>query len=54
MFATPAERMKAALIEYETLSECQHENIVQLYDCIAHPNGDWFIRMECVPVRFNF
>uniref|UniRef100_A0A914MCG9 Doublecortin-like and CAM kinase-like protein n=1 Tax=Meloidogyne incognita TaxID=6306 RepID=A0A914MCG9_MELIC len=40
--------------EIELLKMLKHENIVQLYDCIAHPNGDWFIRMECVPVRFNF
>nr|CAD2192205.1 unnamed protein product [Meloidogyne enterolobii] len=35
--------------EIELLKMLKHENIVQLYDCIAHPNGDWFIRMECVP-----
>ena len=38
--------------EIELLKMLKHENIVQLYDCIAHPNGDWFIRMECVPVSF--
>ncbi|CAK5091115.1 unnamed protein product [Meloidogyne enterolobii] len=40
--------------EIELLKMLKHENIVQLYDCIAHPNGDWFIRMECVPVSFLF
>ncbi|KAF7636586.1 hypothetical protein Mgra_00003981 [Meloidogyne graminicola] len=35
--------------EIELLKMLNHEYIVQLYDCIAHPNGDWFIRMELVP-----
>lgn len=35
--------------EIQLLKMLKHEHIVQLYDCIAHPNGDWFIRMELVP-----
>uniref|UniRef100_A0A915LS68 Uncharacterized protein n=1 Tax=Meloidogyne javanica TaxID=6303 RepID=A0A915LS68_MELJA len=46
MFATPAERMKAALIEYETLSECQHENIVQLLAAYCSDNAFQLLFME--------
>ncbi|KAL7071304.1 hypothetical protein ACQ4LE_009560 [Meloidogyne hapla] len=46
MFATPAERMKAALTEYETLSECQHENIVQLLAAYCSDNAFQLLFME--------
>ncbi|KAF7636564.1 hypothetical protein Mgra_00003955 [Meloidogyne graminicola] len=46
MFATPAERMKAALTEYETLSECQHENVVQLHAAYCSDNSFQLYFME--------
>lgn len=46
MFATPTERMKAALTEYKTLSECQHENVVQLHAAYCSDNSFQLYFME--------
>ena len=57
MFATPAERMKAALIEYETLAECQHENVVQLLavKCLNFINiKKENLRLIVLTMPFNF